>query len=122
MTRHEREDAALTAVYAQIPDVGCKGLCADACGPVPVTPREAQRMIAAGGKRRGGDDLTCPYLADGQCTVYDVRPLICRMYGAMEGLTCPHGCAPDVLLPDAATDLLKQAAGFGAGMIVIGFD
>ncbi len=34
----------------------------------------------------------CPYLENGLCSVYDVRPTICRLYGAMG--ECPYGCQP----------------------------
>jgi Fe-S-cluster containining protein len=30
----------------------------------------------------------------GRCTVYDIRPMICRLYGTMETMPCPHGCLP----------------------------
>lgn len=38
---------------------------------------------------------TCPALQDGQCSVYDVRPMICRVWGASEDLVCPYGCRPE---------------------------
>ncbi len=34
----------------------------------------------------------CPYLKDGLCSIYDARPTICRIYGAMG--ECPYGCKP----------------------------
>lgn len=27
-----------------------------------------------------GDDMTCPYLSDGKCEIYEVRPLRCRAF------------------------------------------
>lgn len=34
----------------------------------------------------------CPYLSDGLCSIYESRPTICRLYGAMG--ECPYGCKP----------------------------
>lgn len=39
--------------------------------------------------------LTCPLLnPDGKCSVYEDRPAICRIWGAVEKMKCPHGCRP----------------------------
>ncbi len=39
---------------------------------------------------------SCPYLdlKTKRCTVYERRPLICRLYGMTEELPCPFGCKP----------------------------
>lgn len=40
--------------------------------------------------------MTCPMLSPtGKCTVYTVRPFICRLWGATPTLQCPHGCKPE---------------------------
>jgi Fe-S-cluster containining protein len=31
----------------------------------------------------------------GKCTVYSVRPYICRLWGATKELACPQGCQPE---------------------------
>jgi Fe-S-cluster containining protein len=39
--------------------------------------------------------------AVGRCAVYGIRPMVCRLWGLVEGMPCPHGCRPDGgLLPD----------------------
>lgn len=103
--RRAAVDASLEALYAQVPDAGCKGLCADACGPIGMSAREQQRLAEAGhhvpqpedALRSLGlfGDFNCPALVDGRCTAYDVRPMICRLYGAADDLRCEHGCTPD---------------------------
>jgi hypothetical protein len=40
-------------------------------------------------------DYTCPALKDGRCSVYDVRPTLCRLWGVVEDMPCPWGCVPD---------------------------
>lgn len=111
--------AALDAVYRLIPEVQCKGLCADSCHNTTATAIEAARIVDAGGpvigppvpvpvlQRRAaalgsdqlyGDHTRCPALsALGTCTVYAVRPLMCRAFGAVDHhhMRCEHGCSPD---------------------------
>lgn len=124
MTPAERVDAELEALYSQVPDVGCKGLCTDACGPVDGGIRERARMARAGVKlppvreairkmasTRG--NYECPALVDGRCSTYAVRPFICRAWGASEDLPCPYGCRPadgQPLLTSAQTLHLLDAA------------
>lgn len=38
--------ARLTAIYAQIPDIDCKGLCAASCGPILIAPTEMLNATA----------------------------------------------------------------------------
>jgi Fe-S-cluster containining protein len=102
----------LQAIYDHVPEINCKGLCHETCGIIPMFNVEFQNiaentfipidpkniivlddrtfMSAPGG--------VCPLLQDRRCTAYDLRPLICRLYGSTPGLTCEHGCAPDELM------------------------
>jgi Fe-S-cluster containining protein len=57
------------------------------------------------------DGLTCRYLKKARCTIYDVRPLICRLYGAASGLECPHGCRPARLVARDKVDALLARIG-----------
>lgn len=98
-------------IYQELPEVDCKGLCWNACGPIdmsdaereqirtkydveiePFTQERSQRWAA-------GERLYCTALSfgarDGQmgCAIYEDRPAICRLWGAGEGeMACPHGC------------------------------
>ncbi len=67
-------------------------------------------MKAAGGER-SRDDGYCSYLTeDRRCSVHDVRPLVCRMYGAAEGLECPYGCPSMGTLSRSQADSLFREA------------
>ncbi|RJL21048.1 YkgJ family cysteine cluster protein [Bailinhaonella thermotolerans] len=115
-------DAALRAIYDQIPEVGCVGRCADVCGPIEMHPRERQRIAQAGVPippwqeqldvlARTGD-YSCPALIEGRCSVYELRPVICRLWGAAQTLVCPYGCRPaqgGLLSDEDAYGLLAQA-------------
>jgi Fe-S-cluster containining protein len=107
--------AALDAVYAQLPVIHCKGLCAVSCGPIPVTDLEARRLqVATHTKPRTFLQVfqdarsiqpmpreRCIYLTDaGRCRAYAVRPLICRVWGTVKMLSCMHGCTPDRWMTD----------------------
>lgn len=113
--RRSAVDAEIDELYTRIPDAGCKGLCVDACGPVEMTGRERDRFeertrirIPTGdeGMRRLREEGVrhCPALDElGHCRGYEVRPLICRLYAAVEtpALTCPYGCVPENPLSEA---------------------
>lgn len=86
-------------VYDQLPPMECKGQCWDSCGPIDMSPTERDQfrkrglpvpdMIPTAGMR-------CPSLDfAGRCNAYDIRPMICRLWGVVEDMRCPHGCVPE---------------------------
>lgn len=100
-------ETKLAAIYARIPDVECRGLCQEACGPIAMSQSEAQAIRDRVGARvrlvgdgpqvylTNARTLTCPLLnPDGKCSVYANRPAICRIFGAVQAMACPHGCRP----------------------------
>ena len=95
----------LKKIYAAIPTFDCIPGCTDCCGPVPFSPSEWDRVD----HKRQATSLKCPY-TNGGCDIYQFRPLICRLFGAVDSslLACPHGCAPVFLLPeDTAREFLR---------------
>lgn len=103
------EDDDLEAVYREVPEINCIGKCWDSCTSIDLTPMERARIaergitippeIPAEEIRRMGEATgrvpACPALtALGTCRVYDVRPLICRAFGAYPGVRCAYGCEP----------------------------
>ena len=54
---------------------------------------------------------SCPLLGeDNKCTVYPVRPFICRLYGHVKGLSCEEKPAKDYTFTEAqANRLCRQA-------------
>ncbi|BBI98729.1 zinc/iron-chelating domain-containing protein [Ferrigenium kumadai] len=101
--------ARIDELLSTIPGFPCKPGCADCCGPVEMTRLEYHRVIKASGRtsedvkrqmqsglKRG--DYHCPLLdrKTNRCSVYAVRPAICRLFGVVKDrMPCPHGCAPD---------------------------
>jgi hypothetical protein len=109
---------AFDVLYGVIPEIECKGLCAESCGMAPMSAFEWQRLVARHGKvpvsRTAGD---CPFLKDGKCEHHDIRPVICRLWGQVEGMVCPHGCAK-TLMPEAdAFGVVATADRIGGGPV-----
>jgi Fe-S-cluster containining protein len=69
-------------------------------------------------------DLACPVLNDaGRCSAYAVRPLICRLWGMVKMMRCPHGCEPSRwLTDDEAKSLLTAVAAIGGDTVMFGLD
>lgn len=113
--------AQLDAIYAELPTIACKGECAIACGPIPLTDLEARRLqlathvkprtviklLADGAIERERE--RCIYLENDRCRAYAVRPLICRAWGLVRMLSCMHGCLPDHWLKDTEFVRIAQA-------------
>ncbi|MDI1496222.1 MAG: hypothetical protein K8823_1530 [Cenarchaeum symbiont of Oopsacas minuta] len=38
------------------------------------------------------NEIMCKYLKDETCTIYEVRPAICRLLGVVDKLQCEHEC------------------------------
>lgn len=101
-------------VYASIPVVDCQGNCQAYCCPVggAMTAFERDRIIAATDIRPNSVSLDLPpgkevpkcnlLSADGRCSVYDIRPTICRLWGAVEGMPCPQNCKGSASITDAS--------------------
>lgn len=76
--------------------------CGECCGPVPVTEQEAKQIREKISripkdklfqlKHQKRPPLTCIFrdTEKNKCSIYDVRPEICRMFGAYKGMVCPN--------------------------------
>lgn len=114
--------AELEALYAALPALACKGLCASSCARhVDASHVERERIAAVGVDLDAPTaDGACPALsraivASGRCTVHEVRPMVCRLWGAAASMPCPHGCSPEGGVLDDATAMTMLAASLQAG-------
>lgn len=115
--QNSREQALLD-LYAELPRMQCQGLCADSCASMGMTVLE-QRVIRV----RTGRSLPlahagslCPALTMlRQCSIYEVRPTICRLWGMVPAMRCNYGCTPEGgWLTDAqAYEFLARVAELG---------
>lgn len=110
----------LRQLYSQLPAIACKGLCDDSCTAIAASQLErdvlAERgitlpdtspLVVIQRYRETGEITTCTALAGGRCTVHEVRPFICRAFGAVshpdatgperfeQAMMCDHGCEPE---------------------------
>jgi Fe-S-cluster containining protein len=71
------------------------------------------------GPRADPKTFKCNMLQDdGSCKVYDVRPYVCRIWGAVRAMQCPHGCRPDRFLTVNETiDLQRQVMEVGGPVV-----
>ena len=97
--------AQLQTLYATLPRLDCKGLCARSCGPILCEIAEAKACGANYGTLRwegravavfSVDRKTrCNLLKNGRCTAYEHRPAVCRLWGLVETMPCMYGCVPE---------------------------
>lgn len=97
-----RQDNALAALYDKIPPLICRGLCSDCCGPIAMSVRERDRIERQAGKKvECGGGASCSMLTeDRRCSVYEIRPMICRVWGVTRAMRCHYGCRPERWLSD----------------------
>lgn len=110
--------------YRRLPEIECKGHCWNSCGPIDMHPAEREAIRERGVEIQPfthersqrwamNEPLHCNALTDDlRCSVHDVRPLICRLWGVVKGMDmeCPHGCKikGEPLEPSEALRLLTS--------------
>jgi uncharacterized protein len=83
------------AILDALPGVACKGLCASSCRDLTFSILDLLAIRLAYDVdpiHSSPDERTCGALVDGQCSIHDERPMICRLWGVVDDLACPHGC------------------------------
>lgn len=109
-----QRERAIRRFYERIPEhaLTCRGLCHDSCGAIGYSEAEARHIAyqhgsppLANGFTRGEftqpDDIMCDKLTPTKrCSIYEDRPLICRVYGLLRALRCTHGCVPSEWMSD----------------------
>lgn len=83
---------------AIIPDMECLDGCHDCCGPVIMSEWEQAQIKIMPMTGCQYSKLDCLYLDNSGCSIYEDRPIICRLFGTTEKLLCPHGIKPGKLL------------------------
>lgn len=81
-------------LYPELPSMRCDSGCTECCGPATVSESEfaaIQHYIKTHQIKPVRQGITCPLYIDGRCSVYEVRPYICRMFGHSYLMDCPRG-------------------------------
>lgn len=85
---------AVSSMFMKLPVMQCDEGCGKCCGIIPVTHEEfgaVRRFIRKNLIVPIDQGATCPFYQGGKCAVYDVRPVVCRMFGHSPKLVCPYG-------------------------------
>jgi hypothetical protein len=92
----------LRAIWEKIPSIKCAGKCEASCSAIECSSLEKGLIEDRAGRPLNAKtrDATCSMLRNGRCSVYSVRPVICRLWGVVESMPCPHGCKPERVLGD----------------------
>lgn len=78
----------------EFPPMRCDDGSGECCGPAPATQAELDRVVEYVIKNKltpKDQGLTCPLYLNGRCSVYEVRPLVCRAFGHVDGMNCARG-------------------------------
>lgn len=107
----ENKKKELQVIYDSVPKMICENNCRDCCGMTRWFPVEAINIIdflkAYDMKEKEAKSFLdyCPYLdKESKCTIYPVRPIICRLFGSTDhtkikrgikvSMICPKDCKP----------------------------
>ncbi|MGJ8670524.1 MAG: YkgJ family cysteine cluster protein [Oceanococcus sp.] len=79
-----------------IPTFECVPGGHDCCGPVTTSSEEMSRLHMKTDAEHDAaiSDFNCVHLGPKGCTVYNERPLICRLFGTAAKMACPNGRGP----------------------------
>jgi hypothetical protein len=83
-----------------IPAFECVEGCHDCCGPVTTSSEEMSRLpVKTEAEHEVAlADMSCVHLGPNGCTVYDERPLICRLFGTTPRMPCPNDRRPEEMI------------------------
>lgn len=122
--------AKIDELLSGLPTFKCKEGCYDCCGPITLSRLESMRCIQASGRTENDlrqqkknnlkqGKLDCPLIdtETKKCTVYAVRPAICRLFGVVKGeLLCPHGYSAEssaLISNDQSCEILQKVNELG---------
>ncbi|MGX1019183.1 Fe-S-cluster containining protein [Pseudomonas sp. Y3 TE3536] len=93
-----------------IPSFECEPGCHDCCGPVTTSTEEMARLPRKTEAEQAAalEHLDCVHLGPKGCTVYEERPMICRLFGTTPRMACPRGRGPEQMIEPEAEQLVHQ--------------
>lgn len=103
--------------------------CGDCCGPVPVSHKELQeikeavmlmpRLQVNQLRRQKREPLQCILwdMKEMNCSVYESRPKVCRMFGFYQDMKCPNNTSHANKSKGAGQNELKDVRKNFAGIL-----
>ncbi|ABE54793.1 protein of unknown function UPF0153 [Shewanella denitrificans OS217] len=84
----------------RIPTFECVPGCHDCCGPVTTSAEEMSHLPVKTDAEHDAalEEWNCVHLGPHGCTVYEERPLICRVFGTTSNMLCPNSCRPKEMI------------------------
>lgn len=81
--------------YPSLPVVQCDPNCGDCCGPAPCRDDEYATIATFIAEHdiqpKDNGQMTCPFYQGGTCAIYEVRPMVCRLFGHVDRMRCSRG-------------------------------
>jgi Fe-S-cluster containining protein len=98
--QEEDKLSILKQLRDRIPEIKCIPGCTQCCGHTAWS--EFEWYLIPEEKRKEFDffSLKCSFCKDGGCSIHEHRPIICRMFGVCEGMTCPMGVPVETMLTE----------------------
>ena len=92
-----KNQKVILRLRANIPQFECVEGCHDCCGPVTTSSEEMSRLpVKTDAEHEAAlNEFNCVHLGPKGCTVYDERPLICRLFGTTPRMPCPNDRKPE---------------------------
>ena len=109
-------EGKLKYLYSKIPEFNCIPRCTACCGPHPWANVE-HRVIAKWMSERGmvekfsktmfGD---CQYIENHKCSIYEVRPVLCRLFGVVDTpkLMCSFRPSKGHISDEEAREIMRK--------------
>jgi Fe-S-cluster containining protein len=94
----------LEELRRMIPSFSCLPGCHRCCGPVPFSKIEREAIEH---KKRGSTEgLACAYECEEGCSIYEDRPIICRLFGVISDplMQCSYGFMSETVLNKEQVD------------------
>lgn len=114
----------LNIIYGRIPSLKCIPNCHECCGPnfwLPIEAINIRKYLEEHGiKERFTKSLEekCPYIENGKCIIYPVRPLVCRLFGVVKNeLECPFTKPEKWLSEEEANKIFKEVCELSKGVL-----
>jgi hypothetical protein len=119
----------LNNIYSKIPDFNCQH-CHECEGPIiwfkpeEINIREyldknSLEYIIWSTEEFQKNNMKCPYLKKGRCSIYPVRPIVCRLQGNIAELPCKFNNKKNLItdekyheIKNEFNNLLKDIDGF----------
>lgn len=116
----DKQGTVVKMFRSAIPAFPCLPGCHDCCGPVAASTWEVAQLPVVDPATRSerAARLACAHLGPAGCTVYEDRPLLCRQFGTVAKMACPHGRGPVVMLPDHVEREIQRFYGTEAHHLV----